>query len=281
MCALLLGCAAAAAAAASDAPDAPGTPAAPPPPASARAPRVRNGLFYAAANVTGSFQVWAFTAAGRRLHQVSSGLALAAHPAASPDGKRVAYSGYDSALRSWDVYVAPAASGGGGGQARLTNGTGGLAMVPAWSPDGGRVAFESDRDDATGTGLTQVYVMDALPGAPATRMTFSAQNDMGECSGGQGVAGASAAFRGWVKGLVFRLQPLHAGGKLSPSAARLPRHSSPPLPARRLVPLSLPQAPSSRPTGQHSRSPRTAPAPWGAMISTSCPRPPPARRRGG
>jgi Tol biopolymer transport system component len=43
---------------------------------------------------------------------------------------------------------------------------------PSWSPDGEKIAFESDRD-----GPVEIYVMDA-DGSDVTRLTNSANNDL-------------------------------------------------------------------------------------------------------
>lgn len=129
---------------------------------------------------TGSFQIWSYSSSGGNPQPVTSaaaGFGFALHPALSPDGRRLAFSGYVGG--TWDVYVCD--SKGGGNLVKLTNSPAGkLSMVPNWSPDGTRIAFESDREDASGKGLTAVYVMDAsAPGAAPVRMTRSAQNDMG------------------------------------------------------------------------------------------------------
>ena len=79
------------------------------------------------------------------------------------------------------MYVVDSNPKGAGNLVKLTDSpAGSLSMVPAWSPDAKRVAFESDRGDASGSGYTAIYVMDAAaPGSAATRLTFSQQNDIG------------------------------------------------------------------------------------------------------
>ncbi|HYZ17979.1 MAG TPA: hypothetical protein VE615_00415, partial [Gaiellaceae bacterium] len=57
---------------------------------------------------------------------------------------------------------------------RLTS-TAGLDEQPAWSPDGSKIAFASDRNNAMGSGL-DIYVMDAN-GQNVTRLTTAGNDD--------------------------------------------------------------------------------------------------------
>lgn len=68
--------------------------------------------------------------------------------------------------RGADVYVA---SLDGADRVELTGGVG-LAADPAWSPDGARVAFVTNRDQ-DGTGMGELYVVDA-DGSNLRRLTF-------------------------------------------------------------------------------------------------------------
>jgi Tol biopolymer transport system component len=72
---------------------------------------------------------------------------------------------------STDIYVMDA--DGSGGQTRLTRATdtGASASSPSWSPDGGKIAFESDRD-----GNHEIYVMNA-DGSSVTRLTNNNASD--------------------------------------------------------------------------------------------------------
>lgn len=76
---------------------------------------------------------------------------FAQHPAPSPDGSRIAFTGRDAG-GSLDVYVV---ARDGSGLTRLTT-SAATDDQPAWSPDGSRIAFRSTRD-----GKSDVWVMNA------------------------------------------------------------------------------------------------------------------------
>jgi Tol biopolymer transport system component len=73
---------------------------------------------------------------------------------------------------STDIYVMNA--DGSGGQTRLTRmiDTGAYASSPSWSPDGGKIAFESDRDGSD----SEIYVMNA-DGSDVTQLTNNNASD--------------------------------------------------------------------------------------------------------
>ncbi len=62
------------------------------------------------------------------------------NPRISPDGMRVAYDLYDTGTQTTQIWVGDVARGV---QSRLT--TGSSNSQPVWSPDGSRIAFQSDR----------------------------------------------------------------------------------------------------------------------------------------
>ena len=71
---------------------------------------------------------------------------------------------------NYEIYVMDP---GGGGAMRLTTNTA-VDREPAWSPDGTRIVFVSDRD---GVGSTEIYVMNADGGNP-TRLTNNMFDDV-------------------------------------------------------------------------------------------------------
>ncbi|MEE8371166.1 MAG: winged helix-turn-helix domain-containing protein [Sphingomonadales bacterium] len=76
-------------------------------------------------------------------------------PAVSPDGRLIAFSSRDSETRSFNLFVTPLT---GAGAIRLTNVTQN-DLSPAWSPDGGRIAFIRK-----GEGTCDIYSISALGG---------------------------------------------------------------------------------------------------------------------
>ena len=101
------------------------------------------------------------------------------YPAWSPDGSRIAYNSlpsfddYGKGRFAWganhEIYVMDA---DGGNKKRLTWAEG-SDFGPAWSPDGKRIAFVSERD-----GGYEIYVMDA-DGRNKKRLTYGDGNDAG------------------------------------------------------------------------------------------------------
>ena len=99
------------------------------------------------------------------------------YPAWSPDGSRIAYNSlpsfddYGKGHIAWganhEIYVMDA---DGRNKTRLTWAEG-SDFWPAWSPDGERIAFVSERD-----GDMEVYVMDS-DGSNEKRLTYGAGND--------------------------------------------------------------------------------------------------------
>ena len=84
-------------------------------------------------------------------------------PSWSPDGKRIAFEsdrdGHPDVIPGWftsEIYVMDA---DGGNQQKLTNNPS-RDTSPSWSPDGKRIAFQSDRDNDRDHNI-EIYVMDA------------------------------------------------------------------------------------------------------------------------
>lgn len=112
-------------------------------------------------NRSGTFEVWSMTADGRRLRQLTS-LASAAFPDFSPDGTQIAFDGQAAGDPFDEIFVMHS---DGSGLHQITSGAG-FNDWPAWSPDGHRLAFVSDR-----TGVEQVWTM-RPDGTDATQLTF-------------------------------------------------------------------------------------------------------------
>lgn len=112
------------------------------------APLALATLYLPVAHATGSSGVCSagerplsFTTSEGTLHNVD----------VSPDGKRIAFD------MLGDIYTASI----DGGDALLVSGGGAWEVRPVWSPDGGQIAFISDK-----SGLDQVHVVQARAGSP-------------------------------------------------------------------------------------------------------------------
>jgi len=87
---------------------------------------------------------------GKDLRRLTTDPAIDAHPAWSPDGRRIVF-----ATNRWGDFELAAVNADGSDLTRLTESRG-LDDYPAWSPDGERIAFASNRE-----GNLEILVCDA------------------------------------------------------------------------------------------------------------------------
>jgi Tol biopolymer transport system component len=122
----------------------------------------------------GNAEIYTINANGSGTKRLTVNAVFDGDPAWSPDGRSIAFSSDRDGNR--EIYVMNA---DGSNQRRLTN-TGGLAedvalhgldADPAWSPDGRRIAFDSNRD-----GDYEIYVMNA-DGSGQRNLTDNASLD--------------------------------------------------------------------------------------------------------
>jgi Tol biopolymer transport system component len=119
----------------------------------------------------GDYEVFVMTTTGTRVANLTSSWADDAAPVWSPDGQRIAFVSWRNtttgkwSLESGDIYLLDfdPTAGAGGDLFRLTDSTSNDGW-PTWSPDGKRIAFQSERSgnwelwviNVDGTGLTQL-----------------------------------------------------------------------------------------------------------------------------
>jgi len=115
--------------------------------------------------------LWTVSAEGGVARRLTSGLGQAAHPALSPDGRWLAFSGRDEGTP--EVYVMTAQ----GGEATRLTFLGGETTVVGWTPDG-RVTFASNHAQPFGR-LFSLYAVptdggrpERLPTGPAVSISY-------------------------------------------------------------------------------------------------------------
>jgi Tol biopolymer transport system component len=120
----------------------------------------------------GQAGVWAMGADGSAPARLVAGSAAGARPTWAPDGRSIAFATDRGGAGDLDVYVADvttAAGAGGVAPTKLIASTGNDGE-PAWSPDGSKIAFASDRD-----GTPQVYVANR-DGSNVVKVTSKARS---------------------------------------------------------------------------------------------------------
>lgn len=113
----------------------------------------------------GTAQIWVMNADGSDQHPVTQGPAIHGWARWSPDGTRLAYWGYDPESGVHAISTAMP----DGGDVRMIAESEEPLDRPAWSPDGGHVAWAGQTD-----GNWDIYLAEA-GGGPSRRLTFDAQ----------------------------------------------------------------------------------------------------------
>src|SRR4051812_23915015 len=120
---------------------------------------------------TSEDDLWAVPTAGGLARRLTSGLGAASHPALSPDGRWLAFSGREEGPP--EVYLMPA----DGGQPRRLTYAGVECLVVGWMPDG-RVVYSSIANQPF-NGLRRLFAVfpdggqpEMLPVGPASYISF-------------------------------------------------------------------------------------------------------------
>ncbi|MBN1665848.1 MAG: PD40 domain-containing protein [Anaerolineales bacterium] len=123
----------------------------------------------------GNPEIYTVQADGSGLARLTDDSAFDDSPAISPDGSRIVFltARHDPNPSfpdlKYEIYVMNV---DGSNPRRLTN-TEAAEDHPSWSPDGGKIIFDTDYD---GDGFSEVYTMNP-DGTEITRLTFNAAND--------------------------------------------------------------------------------------------------------
>lgn len=115
-------------------------------------------------NPDGDFEIFTMNMTGGDVFQVTNNTVLDSGPKWSPDCSMISYNSFDAG-GSLDVHRINA---DGTGDVNLTNTPGVFDAFSAWSPDGTRIVFSSNRDVNF-----EIYTMSAVDGSNVTRLTFT------------------------------------------------------------------------------------------------------------
>ena len=128
-------------------------------------------------NAAGGRQLFRVDVDGQNVVQLTSGPGDAANPAFARNGARIAFDSARPGSRSRDVWAAPfsptaAALSLDSNLTNITNANGD-DVTPAWSPDGTRIAFASNRG-----GQYEIYTTPSTAGSTPTALTNDKRDDL-------------------------------------------------------------------------------------------------------
>ena len=117
---------------------------------------------------TRDFEIFTMDLSGGNVQQITDNAVLDSGPKWSPDCQTISYNSLDSGA-SLDVHRINA---DGTGDVNLTNTPGVFDAFSAWSPDGTKIVFSSNRDVNF-----EIYTMNAVDGSGVQRLTFTGKGE--------------------------------------------------------------------------------------------------------